>query len=158
MNVRDLMTASVVSVAPEDQVTDVVRLMVGQNLSGVPVVDEQNRVLGMVTENDVVAKHAQVHLPTYIGFLGTIVPFGKHRTDEEMRRILAVCARDLMTDDVAVISPDISVDEAASIMVEQEVNPLPVVEKGRLVGIISHADIMRLLLQEEEGSGSTSRP
>jgi CBS domain-containing protein len=123
--------------------------MLERHLSGLPVV-EDGRLVGMVTEKDLVAKHAQVHLPTYFSILGTVLPLGRHRTDEEIRHVLGVTARDLMSEDLVTVEVARSVDEAATLMVEHDVNPLPVMDGDRLVGILSHSDIIRLLLTEEE--------
>jgi CBS domain-containing protein len=83
-------------------------------------------------------------------------PVGARHTDEDLRRALAVSAQDLMTRDVVVVGPDTPVDDAATMMVEHHVNPLPVVERGRLVGIVSRTDIVRLLLVEETDAGAAA--
>ena len=150
MKVRDLMTTPVVTVAPGDRVARVARLMVEQRLSGIPVIDQDGTLLGMVTQEDVVTKHAKVHVPTYLGILGDSLPFRSRESDEEMRRVLAVTASDLMSDRMVTIDPDRDVDDAATLMVEKHVDPLPVVQDDRLIGIIGRTDILRLVLTEEE--------
>ena len=149
MIARDIMTSSVVTVSPDTTVADIVRLLLERDLSGVPVVDPSKRVVGIVTDIDLVERHMKVHLPTYLGILGTVLPIGTHRTDEEMRHILAVSASDLMTKEVVTIEPGATIDEVATLMVDRGVNPVPVVEAGELVGIISRADILRVVLSEE---------
>lgn len=150
MKVRELMTAPAVTVGPTDRVARVAHLMVEGHVSGLPVVDSNGKLLGLVTQEDIVTKHANVHTPTYLGFLGYSLTLGTREVDEEMRRVLAVTASDLMSEHVASVAPDADIDEAATQMVEKHVNPLPVVENGRVVGVISHADILKLVLSEEE--------
>lgn len=157
MKVSEIMSRNVVTVHPSATVAQTARLMLDEGLSGVPVVDSTGRLLGMVTEEDLVAKHAQVHLPRYFAILGTLMPLPSRRDDEEMRHILGVTAGDLMSEDVITIEPTRSIDEAASLMIERHVNPVPVMDGDTLVGIISHADIIKILLVEEE-DGSDGSP
>jgi CBS domain-containing protein len=156
MNVRDIMSSPVTTVSPSASVADLARIMLEEHVGGVPVVDDRGVVVGIVTETDLVAKHARVHLPSYFSILGYEIPFGTGHTDDDFRRALAVSAQDLMTKDVVVIGPDSSVDDVATMMVEQHVNPVPVLDKGRLVGIVSRTDIVRLLLVEETDADAAS--
>ncbi len=150
MKVRDLMSSSVITVPQTMQVADVARLMVENGYSALPVVNTGASVVGLVTEGDVVTKHARIHGPEYLGILGGILPFSTHRVDAEMRKILAVTAGDLMSPQFESIGPDDDVDDAATVMVEQDVNSLLVLDQDRLVGILTRADIVRLLMLEEE--------
>ena len=158
MNVSDIMSRNLVTVHRSATVGQTARLMLDQGLSGVPVVDATGRLLGMVTEEDLVAKHAQVHLPRYFAILGTLLPLPSRRDDDEMRHILGVTAGELMNDDPVTIEPTKSIDEAASLMIERHVNPVPVLDGGNLVGIISHSDIIKILLVEEEDGSDDGSP
>jgi CBS-domain-containing membrane protein len=115
----------------------------------VPVTDDKGRLAGIVTESDLVVKHANVHGPTYLGILGGVIPFETRRQDEEIRRALGVTAADVMTTKVFSIAPDAEVDDAATVMVDERAKTLAVVEDGRVVGTISQSDIVRLLVVEE---------
>jgi len=150
MKVRELMSSSVTTVPQTLQVAGIARLMVESGYSAFPVVDTDAGVVGLVTEGDVVTKHARIHGPAYLGILGGILPFSTHRVDEEMRKILAVTAEDLMSRHFESIGPDDDVDDAATVMVERDANPLLVLDQDRLVGILTRADIVRLLMLEEE--------
>jgi CBS domain-containing protein len=156
MNVADIMTSPVATVEPATPVGAVARIMLERSLSGLPVVDQSGKLVGLVTESDLVAKHAHVHVPRYLGILGGVFPLELHNADEEMRRVLAVTAGDLMTRDVIVIAPEATVEDAATLMVEEHANPIPVVANHRPVGIVSRADVVRLLVLEENGAGPTS--
>lgn len=153
MIVKDIMTADLVTIHPATRVAEIAALMLRRHLSGLPVVDDDGTLVGLVTERDLVAKHARVHLPLYLGILGTVLPLDTRRTKEDLRHALAVTAADLMTEDPQIIEADASIDDAATLMVERAANPLPVVEGGRLIGIVSQADIVRVLLQEEGDAG-----
>src|SRR5437588_10979082 len=117
MKVREIMSAPVVTVHQDAPVAEVARLMLEEGVSGLPVVGPDGQMLGLVTENDLVEKHAQVHLPTYFSILGTFIPVGQKHTDDEVRHVLAVTAKDLMSQNPPTVGPDVTVDEAASVMV-----------------------------------------
>jgi CBS domain-containing protein len=152
MKVRDVMSPLQVAVGPDARVAQVARLLLDRNLTGVPVV-EGEALVGLITRRDVVTKHAHIHLPVFIGLLGYVAPLELPGSREEVARALAVTASELMETDVVTIEPDAEVDDAATLMVDKDADPIPVVENGRLIGIITMADIIRLVLVEE-GDGS----
>src|SRR5206468_11670934 len=127
VNVREIMLSDVRTVTPQASVDEVARLMLEGGLASVPVV-ENGRLLGVVTETDLVTKHARVHMPTYLGILGTVIPFERRGTDEEIRRVLAVTAGELMEREAPTIGPDATVEDVATYMVDEGVNPVAVVD------------------------------
>lgn len=149
MNVRELMRSPAVTATRAALVGQVARQLIENGLSGVPVIDEQGKLVGIVTESDLVVKHAHVHGPTYLGILGGVIQFESRHQDEEMRRALGVSAADVMSTKVFSIGPDADVDDAATVMVEEGARILAVLEHGRVVGTISQTDIVRLLVVEE---------
>jgi CBS domain-containing protein len=155
MKVRDIMTTPAPMVTTDTRVGDVARLMLAGGGDGVAVVDVRGALVGVVTENDLVAKHARFHVPWYVGFLGGVIPIDSARNEEHMRHVLSVTAGDLMSDDPATISPDAEVDDAATKMVDRGVEPLIVVEVDAVVGLLSHSDVIRLLVVEESDDGPT---
>lgn len=149
MKVRELMSVPAVTTTRAALVGQVARLLIESGTSGVPVVDDGGELVGIVTESDLVVKHAHVHGPTYLGILGGIIPFETRRQDEELRRALGVTAGDVMTIKVNSIGPDADVDDAATLMVEEGARTVVVIEDRRVVGTISQSDIVRLLVIEE---------
>ncbi|HLI28161.1 MAG TPA: CBS domain-containing protein [Chloroflexota bacterium] len=148
MRVADIMTRSVLVVGPRAPVPEIARLMWQHRVSGVPVVDE-GRVIGIVTELDLLVRNARLHWPTYVRVLDALIPLGNpRRWDEEIRRALGTVAEDVMSRPVITIRSDADVADAATLMLDKRVNPLPVVDDGRLVGIVSRADFVRLLAQD----------
>ncbi|HZS94966.1 MAG TPA: CBS domain-containing protein [Chloroflexota bacterium] len=152
MNVGDIMSKDVVTVQADESVAQVVRTLLDAGLSGVPVLDEGGAMVGMVTQHDVVTKHAHPHVPLYLGILGTAVPLFGSDSEEELRRVLAVSARDLMSH-VPAVSRTMDVTDLADLMVNKSVNPVPVVDDGELVGVVSYSDVLRLVLTEESDGG-----
>ena len=145
--VEQLMTTDVVTVEPGTSVSEVARLMVAHDISGIPVVDG-GVLVGLVTEVDVVSREIDVDPPAYGTFLDAIFRLPWDRSDEELRRVLASTAGELMSRDLKTIAPDAPIRDAANLMFKQEVNPLPVVDvDGSLVGIVSRSDIVRLVAE-----------
>lgn len=153
MNVRELMSPVEVSVAPDTSVPEAARLLLDRNVFGIPVIDG-DKLVGIVTRRDVVTKHAHAHLPVYIALGGYVAPFELPGSREEVERVLAVKVRDLMDDEVVTVDSDASVDDAATLMADHDVDPVPVMENDRVIGIISMADIIRLVLAEEGDAGT----
>jgi len=146
MTAADIMTSPVVSVAPDTSVGEIARVLSERRISGVPVVDTEGRLLGMVTEEDLVVRAARPHFPLYIPFLEGVIFLGSTRHyEEELRRMLAVTAEQIMTRQVETVSPEASVEEVATIMSERDVNRLVVVQGGRVVGVVTRADVVRTL-------------
>ena len=149
MKVRELMMAPAITITRSTPVGQIARRLVENGVRGAPVTGDSGELIGIVTESDLIVKHAHVHGPTFLGILGGVIPFETRRQDEEMRRALGVTANDIMTTKAFSIDPDADVDDAATIMVDEETRIVVVVESGRVVGTISEADIVRLLMVEE---------
>jgi CBS domain-containing protein len=146
--VRDIMDSSPATVSPDATVEDVVSTLRQNELPGVPVVDGEGRCVGIVTEADLVLPDDQgdLHIPHYINLFGGTVflePLG--RFEQRLRKAFASNAADMMTADPEAVSPDTTIREAARIVHESGHNRLPVVEDGRLVGVVTRVDLLGAL-------------
>lgn len=150
MKVGEWMQKDPVTVGLDTSVTDVARLMVRHRTAHIVVVDTAGGVAGIITAADLIAKHAQIHMPTYFSLLGYSFPLETRRDEREIERALAVTARDLMTTDVITVDPLDDVDVAATRMLEDHVSCLPVIKAGKLAGIVDEFDVVRLLVVEED--------
>ena len=147
MKAKDIMTEDVIRVKPDTPVSTAARLFREKALSGLPVVDDEGNLVGIVTEVDLIARHARPHFPAYVQFLDSIIYLeSSKRFKESMRRILATAVSDLMTTPAQSVDPEMEVQDLAAFMVEHRVNPVPVVtEDGDLVGIVSHTDVLEMI-------------
>ena len=146
--VRDYMDADPVTVPPDASVEEVARVLGENELHGVPVVEEDGAVVGIVTENDLVIGDEQgdLHIPAYVELFGGLIFLGPlQRFEERMKKAVASTAAQMMTADPYTVGPDDEIHDAAGVMVETGRNRIPVVEDGRLVGVISRADVVRAL-------------
>jgi CBS domain-containing protein len=151
LTVADIMDADPVSVGPDDDVETVVRLLRDHELPGVPVVNEGGRCVGIVTEADLVISDEQgdLHIPHYIELFGGIVFLEPlRRFEERLRKAVGSTVKDIMTEDPVTIAPHTGVHEAGRIIVTRGHNRLPVVEHGRLVGVVTRVDVLEALTRE----------
>ena len=142
------MDANPVTVRPDASVEEVVSTLRDHQLPGVPVVDEDGRCVGMVTEADLVLpdEDGDLHIPHYINlFGGTVFLESLGRFEGRLRKAFAANAADMMTRDPDMVDPDTSVRDAARLIHETGHNRLPVVEDGRLVGVVTRLDVLGAL-------------
>lgn len=148
LRVRDVMHTDWVTLDPEGTVEDVISLFAERNISGAPVVEgEEGRLLGLVTEGDLILQDAEVKAPGFLEILGGMIPLGSwDEYREEVRKSAGVSVRALLTTDPVTTSADATLSEAATTMSEKDIRILPVVEEDRLVGMITRMDILTLHL------------
>ena len=146
--VREIMDSDPVTVSPDASVEEVVRALRDNELPGVPVVDGDGRCVGIVTEADLVLpdEDGDLHIPHYVNLFGGTVflePLG--RFEERLRKAFASKASDMMSEDPDTVGPEATVREAARTIHETGHNRLPVVEDGRLVGVVTRVDVLGAL-------------
>ena len=146
--VSEIMDTDPVTVAPETSVEDVVAALREHELPGLPVVDSEGTVWGIVTEADLVLpdEDGDLHIPHYINlFGGTVFLEPLSRFGDRLRKAFAANAADMMTRDVDTVRPDTTVRAAARLIHESGHNRLPVVEDGKLVGVVTRIDVLGAL-------------
>lgn len=151
--VRDVMDPDPATVSEDAPVEDVLKLLGEHNVPGLPVVNEGGRCVGMITEADLVLadEEGDLHLPHYLQVFGGMVFLEPlKRFEDRLRKVFAAKASDLMTSDPDSVGPDADVHEAARVIASSGHNRLPVVEHGRLVGVVTRADVLGALVAERE--------
>ena len=148
MNVRDLMTTDVVTVRADMPLKEVARLLLERRISGVPVVGEDGAVLGVVSEADFLRKEAGD--PAQRRRLGLRWLVHDRHAEEDRQRVAAVSAGEAMTRPAVTIGADRPLSEAARRMTDGRIKRLPVVEDGRLVGILTRTDVVRAYARTDD--------
>jgi CBS domain-containing protein len=149
--VRDIMDASPVTVTGDTEVQDVVRLLREHDLRGLPVVDDDGRLRGIITESDLVIadEEGDLHLPHYIELFGGYVFLEPlRRFEERLHKAFAATAADMMTRNPRTVVPDATIQDAGRIIAETGHDRLPVAEGGRLAGVVTRADVLGALARE----------
>ncbi|ADB50313.1 CBS domain-containing protein [Conexibacter woesei] len=150
--VADIMERDPITVSPEDSVETLLKVLRTHELPGVPVVNGGGRPVGIVTEADLVMvdEEEDLRLPLHIDLFGAQIFLGPvKRFEERFRKAIAATVGDMMTEDPITVDADTDVKEAARIIAERRHNRLPVVEHGRLVGVVTRLDVLEALVSEE---------
>jgi len=141
MDVDRFMTRKVVAVPPDMPVAEVAKLLVERRLSAVPVIDEERRVIGIVSEGDLMRRpETDTEAPRSWWLKAFAAP---ETLAERFIKSHGLKAKDVMTEEVVTIAPDVSLADAADLMEQNRVKRLPVTCEDRLVGIISRRDLVR---------------
>jgi CBS domain-containing protein len=151
--VRDIMDTDVPVVTVADSVETVLRVLRDHELPGVPVVNEGGRCVGIITEEDLVLRdeNDDFHMPHYFQLFGGIVFLESiSHWEERVRKAFAATAEDMMTENPVTIEPDATVREAARLIARKKHNRLPVIEHGRLVGVVTRVDVLDALTSNDE--------
>lgn len=142
MTIRSIMTTNVITVRETAPLSEVARIIVAHHLSGVPVVDDTGRMVGIISERDVLR---EMH-PLFYHLMDSPTPNLAHSArDEGFEDISQVKTGSVMTREVQTIAPDTSLMEAAALMFLWHIRRLPVVEDGQLVGIVSQGDVYQAI-------------
>jgi CBS domain-containing protein len=148
--VKEVMVIAPITVKPSDLVETVLKLLEEKHISGLPVVDDEGQVVGVVSEADLLFKEKPIRMPLYLTFLDSIIylePLDKFK--QQLKKNLGVLVEDLMTSKPSTISSDAPVSQAAELMLTKRINRLPVLdETGKLVGIVTRNDLLKDLRVE----------
>lgn len=145
MKVKDIMSADVVVVEAHAKIREIAQKLTKNGFTGMPVVEGQ-KIIGIVTEDDLVAHESSVVPPEFVNILSSFLYLDDPADfEEDVKKVLAVTAEELMTKEVISISPEASIEELATLFKQNDINPVPVEADGKLVGIVSKSDIVALL-------------
>lgn len=147
MTVSDIMTKDVISVHPGDTLASAAKVIMEHDLDGVPVVDNEGILKGILTQYDLISKASALHLPTMQFLLQNMTVYKKDKKDfqHEVGEIMSLKVEDLMTADPLVFEEHTSYEDAVLVFKNHHrVNPVPVVDKEKhVVGVVSRFDILR---------------
>ena len=147
LRVKDIMTRKLITVSPETEITQAARLLLENRINGVPVVDGSGRLVGILCQSDLISQQKTLPIPSLFTFLDGYIPLASNKQiEKEARKIAAITVAQAMTPDPVVVNPETSIQTVAALMVDNNFHSLPVVEDGRLVGIVGKEDVLKTLL------------
>ena len=149
LTARDIMTPDPLSVPGDLSVTDAARLMVDKRVGALPVMDG-TKLIGIVTEGDLIMQDVKVEFPTYVHLLDGFImyPPATARFEAELKKAVGATVADVMSTEPVTVQVNTSVADVATLMVDQDVSRVPVLDGEALVGIVSKGDIVRSLIAE----------
>jgi len=141
------MTSEVITLLPETDVTDAAKLLLDKQINGVPVTDQTGQIVGILCQSDLVRMQKNLPLPSLFTLLDGFLPMSSTALLEtEVKRIAASKVKEAMSTKVTTIPPDMGIDAIAALMVDKNFHTLPVVENGKLIGVVGKKDILKTLL------------
>jgi CBS domain-containing protein len=147
LTAKDIMTQEVISVSSDLVVEKLALILLENKISGVPVMDD-GRMVGVATENDLIDQTKNVHIPTVISILDSFLFLeSTQKMDDEIKKMTGRTAGDICTKKPNVVTPDTPLSDVASIMADQKIHTLPVMENDQLVGVIGKSDIIRTIIK-----------
>lgn len=147
MLVKELMTTKIITVRPEATIEQVADVLHQYHFTGVPVVDEKGRLLGVIMERDFITADSKLYLPTYVKMLKGLdfIQNDKKHLSVEAQTLINATAADVMNSNIVTAAPGDTIEHLAELFATKRVNPIPVVnEQFKLVGVISRSDLITL--------------
>ena len=148
---RDIMTADPITIHPDAAIADAVKILLKRGFNGLPVVDDDGLLVGVICQSDLVAQQQRLQVPSVFTLLDGFIPLpGWSKAEDAFKKMNAIIVKDAMTPNPVTASPEMHLEDIASLMVNAKFYSLPVVEDGRLLGIIGKEDILRTLVEHAE--------
>jgi CBS-domain-containing membrane protein len=143
---KEIMSTDVITVTPDIEIKKLAALFAEKGVSGFPVVDEGGNLVGVVTESDLIHQKERLHIPTVVAIFDAVITLGDARTEEELQRMAASTAGEVMTKPATTITPETSMAQIATLMGDNHVHTLPVVDgEGNMVGVVGKRDLIRAM-------------
>ncbi|UCH81175.1 MAG: CBS domain-containing protein [Nitrospiraceae bacterium] len=143
LKARDIMTRDVITATNETTIEELARLLIEHKISGVPVIDDNKNLIGIVTENDLIKKNKRFHIPTIVRLFDAYFLLDSGKVEDEIKKMVATTVGEICTRKVQSISEDTTLEEIATIMAEKHIHLLPVLKDEKVVGIVGKADVVR---------------
>lgn len=145
--VAEIMTREPIVVTPATPLKEAIQILAERHISGLPVVNEQGVLVGVISESDLMWQETGAEPPPYVMVLDSIIYLqNPHKYEQEIHKALGQTVGEVMTSQVTTISPQKSLQEAAHALQQKQIHRLPVLDDtGKLVGIITRGDIIRAM-------------
>ncbi len=146
LTAKEIMSKKVITVKKDTPVSELADLLWKKKIGGVPVVDDKGKLLGVVTESDLIDQNKKVHIPTVLTILDSMIFLeNPGKLDKELKKMTGSKVGDIYSTELVTVSEDTPMYEVATIMANRKVHTLPVVKNDKVVGVIGKADIIRNL-------------
>ena len=146
---RDIMTTEVLTVSPETSIAEMSKILENRKIGGVPVVDKGGRLVGVITQSDLVERARDLELPPAINILDLHIylQIPSHLI-KRVEKMLGTTVGDCMSLEPVTVAPDTPVAQIAALMAKQQVHTIPVLKGGKIVGVIGKMDLVRAMARE----------
>ena len=147
LKVKDIMTRELITISPETEIIQATKLLLENRINGIPVTDETGKLVGILCQSDLIAQQKKLPIPSFFTFLdGLITLTSMKQIEKQVQKIAAITVAQAMTPNPVTVQPDTDIETVAALMVDRSFHTIPVVDKGKLVGIIGKEDILKTLI------------
>ncbi len=150
--VADMMSCDPIVVRSETSLNEAIQILAERRISGLPVVDDKGKLVGIISETDLMWQETGVTPPAYIMFLDSVIYLQNPATYErDLHKALGQTVGEVMSKDPITISPEKTLTQAARVMHDKKVHRLPVLdESGQVIGILTRGDIVRAMAANQD--------
>jgi len=147
LNASDIMTTEVITVKEETPLKELAEILYENRINGVPVVDDEGLLIGIICESDLIRKDKKLHIPTVVALFDAVFYLESSKNiEKEIKQISATTVSDLFTREVVTVDEKTAIDEIATIMTQKKIYTIPVMDGERLVGIVGKGDVIRTFI------------
>jgi len=151
LTVKNIMTRDLITVSPDTEIVHAAKLLLEKGINGIPVVDKKGELVGIICQSDLIAQQKRLPIPSIFTLLDGFIPLASMKHFEKaVQKIAATTVADAMTPKPVTVQTDTSIEELASLMVDKNFHTLPVVDEGKLVGVVGKEDVLRTFTSESE--------
>lgn len=149
MKVEEVMERNVIGVNRNSSIEEIAAAMIESKVSGLPVLSDGGYLVGIVTEGDLLRLKTTPRLPEFINLLGAVIYYrGVDKYNEDFKKLLAQKASEIMTGDVVTVKEGTDIADVVHLMLDNNIKQVPVVDGSKLIGMVTRANIIRLLLNK----------
>lgn len=148
LTAKEIMTRDVKVARLDMPVKELAALFLEHKIGGVPVVDDGGKVVGVVTESDLIDQAKKLNIPTMVSFLDSVIFVDSAKSfEKEIKKMTGSLVLDVCSEELFTVGEDTVLEDIASLISEKGVHTLPVLKDGALVGVIGKADLIRVVAQ-----------
>lgn len=146
LTAKDIMTSCVVTLKLDTPISEVARIFHDKKISGAPVTDDDGNLIGIITESDLIDQNKKLHIPTVVAIFDAVIYLESLRNfEKELKKMTGSKVRDVYSSQVTSVNIDTPVNEIASIMADKHFHTLPVLDDGKIAGIVGKDDIVKTM-------------
>ena len=149
LKVKDIMTTELITVSPETEVVKAAKILLDKRINGIPVVDENEKLVGILCQSDLIAQQKRLPIPSFFTFMdGIFSTSSTKQMEKQVQKIAAITVAQAMTPNPVSVESDMGIEVVAGLMVDSGLHTIPVLHEGKLVGIVGKEDILKTLISK----------
>jgi CBS-domain-containing membrane protein len=148
LTASEIMTREVVTVKKETTIRELAELFTVHRIGSIPVVDDKGALIGVVSASALVEQAKNFHIPTVISLFDWVIYLeSEKKFEKELKKMTAQTVGDIYNEEVDTLAPDSPISDIADLMSSRKINSVPVVDGGRIVGVVSRIDLIRTMIR-----------